>query len=283
MSRPQTPPHEPRYNVHVAPTTISQLIRTAFPNIELVSSFELTSHKGYNNRLYLLTVRRRGGPSCVFRDTNAAERELVLKANGRFFLADKVQNEVGCLQVLGQYCPAIPTPVVFAWSEEGHDVCLASPAGSETKNVALAIPDGEKQHGGWILMSRLPGAPLSVCDLDEVSRLDIMRQLAGVTASWRTDIPAQMFIGNVQFHQPVHASEPDFVIVKNSGPRPQNLVVRGMLVDELRITTPITSVTEQYTRKLEQKLTLLETSDTYRPNRHLAPGSDASSPRRFRD
>ncbi|OAA81984.1 Protein kinase-like domain protein [Akanthomyces lecanii RCEF 1005] len=276
MSRPQTPPHEPRYNVHVAPETIEQLIATAFPQIELLSHSELETNKGYNNRLYFLKVRRRAGPgqSSVFRGTDAAERELVLKVNGRFFFSDKVQNEVGCLQVLRQHCPDIPTPTVLAWSEDGAAVALASPsAPEEKKHVALLISESDKQHGGWILMSRLPGIPLSACDdLDDATRLDIMRQLAAMAASWRTKVPAQAFVGNIQFHQPTaHAAEPDFVITDNAGPQPQNLVVRGILVDELRIATPITSVTQQYTLKMEEKLKQLESNDNYTHNRHLAP------------
>lgn len=278
MSRPQTPPHEPRYNVHVAPSTIEQLIDTAFPQVELLSHSELQTNKGYNNRIYFLTVRRRrggGGQSSVFRGTDAEERDLVLKVNGRFFFSDKVQNEVGCLQLLRQHCPDVPTPTVLAWSEDGAAVTLANPSGEgEEKHVALSISETDKRHGGWILMVRLPGVPLSACedDLDEATRLDIMIQLAGIAASWRTKMPAQKFVGNIQFHQSmIHAAEPDFVITDNAGPQPQNLVVRGMLVDEIRIATPITSVAQQYTLKMEEKLRQLESNDNYARNRHLAP------------
>ncbi|OAQ98067.1 hypothetical protein LLEC1_02318 [Akanthomyces lecanii] len=280
MSRPPTPPHEPRYNVHVAPETIEQLIATAFPEIELLSHSELETNKGYNNRLYFLTVRRRrngdAAQSSAFCGTDAAERELVLKVNGRFFFSDKVQNEVGCLQILRQHCPDVPTPTVLAWSEDGAAVTLARPSSDESKHVALSIPKADKRHGGWILMSRLPGRPLSACDddddLTEAMRLDIMRQLAGMAASWRTKVPAQEFVGNIQFHEPaVHDAEPDFIITDNAGPQPQNLVVRGILVDELRIATPITTVTQQYTLKMEEKLKQLQQSDNYARNRHLAP------------
>ncbi|KAM3548903.1 hypothetical protein MY1884_008979 [Beauveria asiatica] len=75
----------------------------------------------------------------------------------------------------------------------------------------------------------------------------------------------------MQFHQPWHASEPDFSIVHNCGPQPHHLVVRGILVDELRIATPISSVTQQYTLKLEKKLEQLESSQTYAQHRYLAP------------
>ncbi|TQV98419.1 Protein kinase-like domain [Cordyceps javanica] len=269
MSRSETPPHEPRYNVHVAPKTIEKLISSAFPGIELISYSELETNKGYNNRLYFLRVRRIG-QSSVFRETDATERELVLKANGRFFFEDKVQNEVGCIEILGQYCPDIPTPTVLAWSGDGVNVTLSNPSGLERKRITLSISDHEKRHGGWILMSRLPGQPLSACDLDESTRLNIMSQLAGIAANWRTKIPPQKHLGNIQFHDQVHASAPDFTITNNSGPEPHNLVIRGILVDELRITTPITSVTQQYTLKIEQKLRQLEGSEEYSQNRHLA-------------
>ncbi|KAJ6781474.1 hypothetical protein PWT90_02678 [Aphanocladium album] len=270
MSRPQTPPNEPRYNVHVAPSTIQQLIHDAFPGIVLASYSEPETNKGYNNRIYFLKVRRRG-QSSIFAHTDENERELVLKVNGRFFFADKVQNEVGCIQILQQHCPDIPTPTVFAWSEDGRDVTLSNPSQLEKKHVALTISDTDKQHGGWILMTRMPGRPLSTCEFDDATRMDIMRQLAAITASWRTNLPAQKYIGNIQFRRTIHDSEPDFTISKNSGPQPQDLVVRGILVDALRITTPIDSVVQQYTLKLERKLEDLETSSFYVKNRHLAP------------
>lgn len=264
--------------MHVAPNTIEQLISTAFPGVELLSCAGLETNKGYNNRVYFLTVRRGGaGPSSVFRgtDDSVKERELVLKANGRFFFADKVQNEVGCLQILRQHCADdVPTPTVLAWSEDGADVTLAEPAEKgEAKQLTLLISEADRRHGGWILMSRLPGTPLSARDdLDDAARLDIMRQLARLAARWRTDVPAQRYLGNMQFHRPsVHAAEPDFTITSNAGPQPQDLVVRGILVDELRITTPITSVTQQYTLKMEEKLKELESSDNYARSRHLAP------------
>ncbi|OAA73799.1 Protein kinase-like domain protein [Cordyceps fumosorosea ARSEF 2679] len=269
MSRPQTPPHEPRYHVHVAQKTIEQLISSAFPGTGLISCSELETNKGYNNRLYFLKVRRLG-QSSVFRNTDAEKLDLVLKVNGYFFKADKVQNEVGCIQILKKYCPDIPAPTVLAWSEDGVHVCLSNPSGPETKHVSLSIPDEDKRHGGWILMLRIPGKPLSTCDFHEATRLDIMRQLAGIVASWRANIPAQKYIGNIQFHQLLHDSEPDFTITENSGPGPQDLVVRGILVDELWLTTPITSTVQQYTLKIEQKLEQLDTSSDYAQNRHLA-------------
>ncbi|KAJ3497437.1 hypothetical protein NLG97_g1905 [Lecanicillium saksenae] len=272
MSRPQTPPHEPRYNVRFAQTTLEQLIRDAFPGIELVSWYELETNKGYNNRIYFLKVRRID-QSSVFLNTDENERELVLKVNGRFFFADKVQNEVGCIQILQQHCPEIPTPTVFAWSENGGDVTLANPSQLERKQLSLTISDADRQHGGWILMNRMPGQPLSTCEFDEATKMDIMRQLAGIAANWRTNVPAQKHIGNMQFHRPIHNSESDFTISNNSGPEPQNLVVRGILVDELRLTTPIASVVQQYTLKLEQKLKELESADSYVQNRQHAAGT----------
>lgn len=270
MSRPQTPPHEPRYGVRVAQSTIEQLIHRAFPGIKLASYSELDTNKGYNNRVYFLKVQC-GGQSSIFRDTDDTERELVLKVNGRFFTADKVQNEVGCIQILRQYCPEIPTPTVFAWSEDGINVTLSDPSQSEEKRLVLSISDNDKKHGGWILMSRLPGKPLSTCELDETARLDIMKQLADITTTWRTKIPGPNYLGNIQFHRSIHNSEPDFTILTNSGPQPQDLVVRGLLMDDVPTTTPIVSVSQRYALKLEEKLKDLENSKHYVKTRHLAP------------
>lgn len=254
----------------MAQSTIEQLVQRAFPGISLISYLEPDTVKGYNNRVYFLKVRR-SGLSSVFRDSDEAERELVLKINGRFFFENKVQNEVGCIQILGTYCKDIPTPTVFAWSQEGTNVVLSSPLGEEKKELTMSIDPRDETHGGWILMSMLPGKPLSSCNFGDAAMVDIMKQLANVTTSWRTNIPAQKYIGNMQFHTRVHETPPDFVITRNSSPEPQGLVIRGILVDELRITTPIASISQQYAVKMEQKINDLENSDGYLPNRYLVP------------
>lgn len=91
--RPQTPPHEPKYGVHVASETIDAIIEKGFNGAKL-ESIEPLLEQSYNNRLYFVKVTRTGEGS-LFSDIVQSERELVLKANGRFFGAEKIQMKLG--------------------------------------------------------------------------------------------------------------------------------------------------------------------------------------------
>ncbi len=211
MSRPQTPPHEPKYGVHVATKTIKAVIEVGFPGAKLISIEPLQLYQSYNNRIYFLKVGRTGDSS-LFANTEESERELVLKANGRFFGADKIQNEVGWLQIMKHYCSEIPTPQALAWSEEGSNVEVAAPTAFEQKRFTLSIDPEDNTHGGWMLLTRLPGSPLFSLELDEPSMLDIAKQLGSMVASWRRVIPPQRYIGNIQFHSNTHNSTPELVL-----------------------------------------------------------------------
>jgi hypothetical protein len=211
------------------------------------------------------------GEGSLFADEGESERELVLKANGRFFGADKIQNEVGCLRIMRHYCPGVPTPEVHAWSEDGRNMVLAAPRGGEERRIALPIGSRPSTHGGWILLSRLPGRPLSSFDFDMATRCGISKQLGDMAAIWRKNIPAQRKIGNIQFHEDIHNSEPDIVIGGMEERNLQRFVIRGLLMDDVKVTTPVTSVYEQYQRKLQKKLSELGNCSTYSRNKRLIP------------
>lgn len=53
------------------------------------------------------------------------------------------------------------------------------------------------------------------------------------------------------------------------GPGIPDLVIRGILVEELKLSRPITRIHDYYGAKLDWKLKQLESSDTYARNRHL--------------
>lgn len=270
MSRPQTPPHVPKYGVHVSSHTINSLIEHGFPGAKLISIEPLQLYPSYNNRLYFLKVARTRDCS-LFANTDELERELVLRANGRFFGADKIQNEVGWLRIMKEHCRDIPTPEALAWSEDGSNVVVTAPSASERKQFTLSIQPEDNTHGGWMLLTRLPGKPLSSLELDEPSVLDVATQLGSMVASWRRTIPPQQYVGNLQFHNSSHSANAELLVGKEEDRSFQGFVVRGILMDDIKISTPIASVREQYEKKLEQKMKGLSESDTYTRNRALIP------------
>lgn len=272
MSSSVTPPHHPIHGVHVAQSTIDQIIR-AFPNSQLTKTKLLERGKSYNNRIYFLNVSRYG-PCSLFPEEDT-ECEVVLKANGRFFGADKIQNEVGFLRVLQHYCPRIPTPRVLAWSENGEDMVTSMPRGDEEKTTTLAIEG--KEHGGWILMSRVKGKSLSDLQLDEPTMSRLMVDLADIVAEWRTAIPAQKYVGSLRFcsSEDMKREKPDIQLGEAGTASQLDMVVRGILIDGIKFTHPVLEPAEYHAIKIREKMKELQTSDTYARNRTLVPKLEA--------
>lgn len=272
MSSSVTPPHHPIHGVHVAQSTIDQIIRT-FPNAQLASTTPLERGKSYNNRIYFLTISK-SGPCSLFQGEEA-DCEVVLKANGRFFGADKIQNEVGFLRLLQQYCPRIPTPRVLAWSENGEDMVTSLPVAGEAKRTALSVDD--KQHGGWILMSRVKGTSMSDLDLDEETMARLMVDLADIVAEWRTTTPAQKYVGSLRFcdSEDMKGEEPDIQLGEAGTASGLDMVVRGILIDGIKFTHPVLDPAEYHAIKIREKMRELQTSNTYARNRTLVPKLEA--------
>ena len=262
--RPQTPPHHPIHGVHMSTGTIEHLISQGFPDSKLISVTQLESGRSYNNRIYYLKIhcssrKAEPGPLAGF------EQELVLKVNGRFFGASKVQNEVACLQLLESYCPDVPAPRPLAWSEDGVNMTIRSNTSGtwDTRE----IPTQQKDKVGWILITRLTGEPLSMLQLDEATMMDLAQQLAHHVASWRRDIPSQAHCGNLRFCHGEYVNMPADITPEDY----PALVIRGLLSEDIKLREGITSVGGYYKVKLEDRLRLLETSETHAQNRSLIP------------
>lgn len=260
--RPVTPTHHPTSGVRVRREEIQQIASLAFPSSDLLSIVQLPSGKSYNNRIYFLKL---GGLKSGSGHPAAAQQEqqIVLKVNGRFFGANKIQNEVACLQLVQKYCPEVPAPHPLAWSEDGTIATFATPF--ETGPQPLDLPQGigKLEHGGWILMSAVEGLPVPMSDLGAETLVDLGRQLGDIIASLRQNIPHQRHCGNVRL--------PPINLTRN--PRPafddSRLLVRDILQDGIEVEEPITSINQYYQIILTDKVRELENSETYAPNRVL--------------
>jgi hypothetical protein len=125
---------------------------------------------------------------------------------------------------------------------------------------------------GWIMMTRLPGEPVSTLELSSAEQTLVGKALAGIVSSWRTQIPLQGHCGNIRIEldldigsatEEILATLPD---VPNS-----NLKVLGLLTDGIHLKSPITTSLEYVREKLGEKLRRLDTEAAYETNRHLSP------------
>lgn len=181
-SETSTPPHNPTYGVKLSTEQLEAIVAVALPPQKLVQSSELARGKSFNNRIYFLEVEA----------NSTGPQRYVLRVCGHFFGKRKVQNEVGWLLKLKQYCPSIPVPEVVAWSEEGDTVETSNRGALDLSNHQKAI----SKHG-WVLQTRLPGRVLTIEDLDGPHGSAILHQLALHLATWRTDLPSDGAIGNM--------------------------------------------------------------------------------------
>ncbi|UNI24849.1 hypothetical protein JDV02_010567 [Purpureocillium takamizusanense] len=257
--RPPTPEHHPTAGVRVHRQEIEAIVACAFPASELLSVVQLGSGESYNNRIYFLELRHPRPPS----SEESASQRVVLKVNGRFFGANKVQNEVACFQLLERYCPEVPTPRALAWSEDGTVATMDTPF--KKGSCALGLPAGvdELQHGGWILMSRVPGGPVATDDLDQATLAQLGGQLGDMVASLRQNVPAQKHCGNICLPPGDPGAD---TVPRLDG---SSLTIRDILQEGIKTGEPVKSANAYYRLRLEEKLHELETTDTYAPNRAI--------------
>jgi Phosphotransferase enzyme family len=260
----QTPPHHPTYGVQMSSACIEELIRLCFPDVESISISPLPRGRSYNNRIYFIKAQS----SSNRLDVDQKEQELVLKVNGRFFGASKIENEVGCLRLLEAFCTDIPTPRALAWSGNGQDVMIAS--NEHVMPQKLPKPSQEN-HGGWILMSKLPGEPLSLCDLDIKATSDVAVQLADHVTNWRRLIPPQKLVGNLRFKEGEFGNAPPDIVLPGQDGLNSSGVIRGFLQDGLNSFKGVGTVDEYFKIRLEDKIKRVKVSETYAPNRSLVP------------
>lgn len=261
--RPPTPSHHPTAGVRVLRQEIEAIVKFGLPDYDLASITQIPSGMSFNNRIYFLQLKHSVGKASSLPGTLCQPEQVVLKVNGRFFGANKIQNEVACFQLLQRYCPGIPSPRALAWSEDGHVATYAT--SSQTRTRPLDMPSGVErlEHGGWILMSYVPGNPVPIADLNDATLADLAKQLGDIVACLRRDVPPQKRCGNIRL--PQGGFEEQSVPVADS----TTLTIRDIIQEGIEVDEPITTANEYYRVRLTDKLRELETSDTYAPNRSL--------------
>jgi hypothetical protein len=126
--------------------------------------------------------------------SNKDPLRLVLKVSGHYFDHRKIENELGSLLLLHEYCPNIPVPKVFAWSRDGKSIETADGASKYSADLE-GVP--HSKHA-WILINRLPGRSMTVQDLDGPDREQILYQVAEYVNMWRTLVPSASYFGNLK-------------------------------------------------------------------------------------
>ncbi|KAM0326312.1 hypothetical protein ACHAQA_006911 [Verticillium albo-atrum] len=257
----------------MSPEAIQLLLNSIYPGVAVISAEQLPSGRSYNNRIYLIKVQHGGlGDSPDRISLSLDVQDLVLKLNGRFFGADKIQNEVACLRLMNIHCPDVPAPQVRAWSDDGKYFTKVS-HDEDSGDSGKAPNLGPGEHAaGWIIMSRLAGESLSLGNWDEAAMKDVARQLALIVATWRQSMPAIGHCGNLLF-----CEEPDADLSltrarKTEGEALPAVMARGNLSvpGSAAHTNPIASIHGYHKLRLDAVLRELESKDAYIPNRHLA-------------
>jgi len=170
-----TPPEHPTFGINIPDETIKILIRTYVTyTFDTLNVSELSHKLSYNNKIYIIHLTSDAGDN----------QSYVLKVNGRFHGAAKVENEVACLLLLEKFCSAVPVPRVIAWSANGLHISRKDRVKDPIDSL---VTDGRLP--GWILMTKLPGSPLEAYSLSLDERKGLASELASSLASWRQCIP----------------------------------------------------------------------------------------------
>lgn len=265
-SRETTPETHPTHGVYFSNETIIKIIDILIPGCKIVAIDPLDHGKSFNNRIYFLKI---SVPDDLHLHglKNGAVNDLVLKLNGKFFNEAKSENEVSCLSLLEHFVPEIPSPRVLAWSDSKSSVVhkLTATGNLATKDFDINSEAGG-QVQGWILMTRLPGVPLSTLNLD-TDKLEVVgEQLADMVYRWRQSLPSWASAGNMKCGIP-HGKEQDS----------HSLVVDGLRIASssnmpgfgVKTSEPIKSHLQYYQVRLETRLQKLEELDIFAANMHL--------------
>ncbi|KAL9564605.1 hypothetical protein ACKAV7_011057 [Fusarium commune] len=259
--RPSTPPHHPNFGVCKSRESIDRLVRHILPDTTHIEVEALPSLKSFNNRIYYIKCHRE------FQTGNDAAHidELVLKINGRGFGSEKIQNEVSCLRLLEHFCPEIPAPRAIAWSQDGLAIDTKDAQRGEMNLNAV-----DETPSGWILMTKVPGNPIDLSAFSYDDKFHLVTELADHVTNWRRNVPPQSFAGNIFFHQMDNLDcHPDIKIPRSDNMREVQLLIRGMLGEELHCQDSITSLAEYYKLRIQNKMKTLAMNETFAPNRDL--------------
>jgi hypothetical protein len=276
--RPKTPSHHPIYGIHLEAELIQRIVLTAFPDCHIESADELPPGSSYNNRIYFISITERKGGLPEGNDLQRYPANLVLKVMGRFWGAEKVQNEVGCLSLLESHCPQVPAPRVMAWSEDGARINVVSSDRRTSRRKVMPLQETllaedkpRERNWGWILTTKLTGTCLSSMKIDELEMKSVGSQLAEFVAGWRSQLPKESCCGSVRF---LESGAKSCAKISNTDDGPgifgNAMLVKGLVMDGIDLEEPITSITDYYRVKLEDKIRQLNTNDVYAPNRFIA-------------
>lgn len=103
------------------------------------------------------------------------------------------------MSLLEHLVPEIPPPRVLAWSDSKNFVIHKFTVTGTLATKDLHInSQANGQLEGWVLMTRLPGVPLSTLNLD-TDRLKLAgEQLADMVYHWRQSLPDWASAGNLE-------------------------------------------------------------------------------------
>ncbi|KAB8220149.1 hypothetical protein BDV33DRAFT_172594 [Aspergillus novoparasiticus] len=265
-SRETTPETHPTHGVYFSRETIVSILESLVPGCNILAIDPLEHGKSFNNRIYFLKIYV---PEDLLLHglNNGAVNDLVLKFNGKFFDQTKSENEASCLSLLEYLVPEVPAPRVLAWSDSKKSVVHKLTAAGTPEEKEFGInSDADGQLQGWILMTRLPGVPLSTLNLDTDKLKVVGEQLADIVYRWRESLPTWASAGNLECGMP-HRKDQD----------PNSVEVAGLRIASssnmpgfgVKIVEPIISQLQYYRVRLETRLRKLQELDIFAGNRHL--------------
>ncbi|KAL2844502.1 hypothetical protein BJY01DRAFT_214929 [Aspergillus pseudoustus] len=265
-SRETTPETHPIQGVYFSRQTIVSILDYLVPGCNILAIDPLEHGRSFNNRVYFLKIYV---PEDLLLHglNNGAVNDLVLKLNGKFFDQTKSENEVSCLSLLEHFAPEIPSPRILAWSDGKNSVIhRLTLAGTPAKKEFEIYSDADGQLQGWILMTQLPGVPLSTLSLDTDKLKVVGEQLADMVYRWRESLPTWASAGNLECGVP-HGKEQD----------PNSLEVAGLRIASssnmsgfgVKFVEPIINQVQYYRVRLEARLQKLQELDIFAGNRHL--------------
>ena len=258
-----TPPGHPLHGLELSDETISKIVAQALRvPLAYISVSRLPHGQSFNNRIYFIDVEGVSGH----------HHSYVLKVNGKYFDAQKIENEVACLLALDHFCPELPVPKVVAWSLNGSDIAkrnllsqegnmpdVGLEYGNITSNEADALP-------GWILMTKLPGKVLDLLNLGNDETSHMVKQIASILLSWRRNISKSMSAGDLRLHAPSPETA-DRTYYYPSFHFGHSIYNYGVVGSANSSTTPMSSVQEFWESEIRSQMKRLGDMEIFAPNR----------------
>lgn len=233
----------------ISEATIKAIVKHALPELAGDIIVEPESFTSFSNRIYAV--------SC-----GMTPKKYILKVNGRFFGAPKMESEVGCLLLQETFCPTVPVPRVVAWSTSIGKITKRGSTGG------LVVDDVDELKGedipGWILMTRLPGKPLELSKLTAAQKSSIIEQLVRITLCWRRNIHWSAWAGDLRF-APHHTEISQYLPAAKTSLPP--LYIHGLSGIGKGLAPPMGSMLYYWQSNLRCLTDELQTEEIFSPNR----------------